>query len=348
MAETARPNMYIILGHGTEQFVPFNTRERIPDGYTLVTLAQCGVVTTEKQVCPMVEAFATPAKEELLANPEKNKGAIRDMIGGTKINVYKSGMLYPKLSVQLYLDFASLKGPVGKRIMKSGTYKFPLNADAFQIGVGPTFCDKIFEEIPPYEGGPFPKAAGEIFTKMFQESFVPTPAEVEAVVQKNGRRVDKIKKELTVPIENIFKNGPGIYYFVVCRSLKDTISPSNYVQKLRDFEVEEDIIERYDPYMRGDWIPRIPEILPLIEEDSKNPRVQGDKWFNPLDYKREISLLQNIPRTRAMSLNQQGYNKWSNCTNANCANPKGGRRIRRKTRKQSRKRKSRPSRRSRV
>ena len=193
MAET---NKYIILGHGTEAPIKFESRNTIKPGYTLITLAQCGVVTTERQVFPIVEAFADPANDERLSNPVANKKYIKELIGGSGINVYTEGMSYPPLSVQLYLDFASADAASrGKRIMKSGVYKFPIDRPRFQIGdISGSYG--LFKEIPEYEGGMFPKASLETFTTMFDGSVLPTLGQVTALVEKNVRRVDLIKKEL--------------------------------------------------------------------------------------------------------------------------------------------------------
>jgi hypothetical protein len=61
VSKNDNPAIFLTLGHGDDDIdVKFESRIRLPAGITLVTLAQCGVVTRADSVHPMMEAFCNP------------------------------------------------------------------------------------------------------------------------------------------------------------------------------------------------------------------------------------------------------------------------------------------------
>jgi hypothetical protein len=291
-----KKDAHIIIGHGVEDIIDFNSRSRIPMGYTLVTLAECGIVTNADDVCPMVEAFTDIQNKDMFENPFLHRDKIRSLLGGKDIHIYNEGQLYPKLNVQLFTDFNH-----GKHIevVKSGTYKFPLRAEEFLKGNG-TFCQQFFWKLNRYKG--FSQTLPDDYSArdMFSGSIKPSLDEVERVIREtpDSRR---IKLRLTFPLEDIFKaGGPAIYYFVVCRSPTGVLSPARYVERV-DFDDEEK--KRYAPYINDiHWNSKIPEILPLLEENSKNTTWAGAISRKTAENYKKLYKLANIRRA---SINQQ-------------------------------------------
>ena len=285
---------YIIIGHGTEDIIDFNSRNRIPKGYVLVILAECGIVTTSNEVCPIIEAFSDVSNKDIFENPFSHKAEIRLFLGGKDIHVYSEGQLYPKLNIQLFTDFNH-----GKEVTKSGTYKFPLNAETFLKGEG-TFCEKLFWKLGGYKG--FAKRLPDDYSArdMFINSIKPTLEEVETILSETSNS-DTIKSRLTVGLEDIFKaGGPGVYYYVVCRAPIGVLSPRRYVERMNNGGISQ---TRYAPYINDIyWNSKIPEILPLLDENSLKKGWAGKMARNTAEQYRKLHKLSSIRRA---SINQQ-------------------------------------------
>jgi hypothetical protein len=262
---------YLILGHGIEEIKNIEERKIIPEGITLITLSECGIITSTDEVCPMVNAFADRRMDNVLSFPIVNKEDVEMLIGGKKIHIYTTGAPYPTLKLQMFLDWrVTIPDGSGEeidavKIMKSGVYKFPLNATDFELNpAGETICDKSFKYLKPY-GNPWQKTdMPSDFTPldMFGGSLFPTVADVthhmETVKKEEG-----LKKVLEFPLEDVFqKCGKGIYYYVVCRAPEDVLSP------IRLFEVLNETPENkvpFEPFFNDDWISKIPELLPILD-----------------------------------------------------------------------------------
>lgn len=308
---------YIILGHGVENPINFEERARIPEGITLVTFAECGIVTTEDEVCPMVEAFTKSENKEILENPLVHKKQIRGFLNGKDIHIYTAGQNYPSLELQMFLDWSLKKN---LKIMKSGTYKFPIDVPSIQIGEGDTFCDRLFKKISPYKGG-FSQELPEDYSPdlMFTDSVKPTLDEVNSLIKeskkefKNDRRFAKqfmprLKKKLRFHLEDIFlAGGPGVYYFVVCREPPDVMDPKTYVNNILQNETN----KRYEPYYKANWISHIPEIIPLLDADIEHFK-KGWSYDVAKNLRNKYKNLAKIPGLRRKSMAQQNTRRISN------------------------------------
>jgi hypothetical protein len=300
---------FLILGHGIENTIQFEERNRIPEGVTLVTFAECGVITTTKEVCPMTEAFTKEENREIFRNPKANKDTIRMFLNGKDVHIYESGDRYPTLMIQMFLDWSH---DDYVKIFKSGLYTFPISEKDFRLGLCNDFCEALFKKIGPYEG--FRKKIPKDFraADMFKGSLYPTTAEVEAkqseVIGAPGSftsQSDLLKKAFTVPLETLFeKGGPGVYYFVVCRHPKDVKAPENVVRN--NLQLVNN--SRYKPFYGANWISKLNGLIPLLEEDFEKER-EGTWLHEELkstiaNYKK----LQTVPRIRRMSIAQQNKN----------------------------------------
>lgn len=295
MASASAIHSFMILGHGQEDVVNFNARETMPEGYTLVTIEQCGIITTKKDVCPLVEAFTKEENRHIFQNPGAYKSTIEGFMGGKGIHIYRPGMKYPNLSIQYFLDWPK---ETEVEIMKSGTYEFPIDAGAFQIGPGDSFQEKMFKKIGPYTG--FSDNLPDEFSidLMFGGSIIPTPDYVKALRTKSSRA---LKERLTMPLEKAFEaGGPGVYYYVVCRSPRLVKSPKQFEE---DFLFEGETLKRYEPYFTPNWISKIDEILPLLEENS----AKSEYWLKAEinDTIKNYRKLKRVPLIRQASIIQQ-------------------------------------------
>lgn len=282
---------YLILGHGIEELIEFNDRPRIPKGITLITIAQCGIVTTRNEVCPMVQAFTRPENAIILENPQKYKDEIKGYLNGKDFHYYIEGDQYPKLSLQMFIDWPHDKYT---EVFKSGTYKFPLKDE----------CDLPFRKIGPYKDGKklFERILPADYSSelMYKDSIKPLHSEVNTLLEQT-KDSKQIKKRLTMTLEDIFKaGGPGIYYYVVCRSIKDTLTPKQYVEQM---QFSENNSRRYEPYFTPNWISHIPELLPLLNSNIKT----AEHWEKNIakETRRNYERLQRVPIVRRKSINQQ-------------------------------------------
>lgn len=323
---------YIILGHGLENTKEFEERARIPEGITLVTFAECGIVTTKDEVCPMIEAFTKAENKEILENPLLHKGEIRQFLNGKDIHIYLPGDLYPSLEIQMFLDWPEEKAIT---IMKSGTYKFPIDAAEIQIGEGNTFCDRLFKTIGPYKGA-FTQRLPEDYSSelMFHGSIKPTTEEVNGLLADSERNfsanrafvkqfIPKLKAKLRFTLEDVFtRGGPGVYYYVVCREPPDVMDPKTYVRNI----LQDEANDRYKPYYTANWISHIPEILPLLNDDIKSSK--GWSKSEAMNLRNMYKKLLSVPIVRRKSIAQQNTRR---ITEKKIDNFSGG--FKRKTRK---------------
>lgn len=320
-------NSFFILGHGLEETIGFEERRTIPEGITLVTFAECGIVTTTKEVCPMTEAFTDPANRDIFANPRQNKGAIRMFLNGKDIHVYTQGNKYPNLSLQLYLDW---KNEDFVKITKSGLYSFPLDREQFQIGPSSDFCESIFKRFGPYHGFPEKLPTDFDTNVMYGGSLYPTVAEVEAMRLAVKNNVGKLKNRLTVNLETIFeRGGPGVYYYVVCRHPTNTVAPEEIKERVQ--LINNNSIR---PYFAHNWMTpeRLEPIMMALDETSSSigPGWQRNELSNIL---RSYRRLHNVPRIRRRSIEQQ---EAANAAAAATSQQGRGRIQRKKSRKHKR------------
>jgi len=289
---------FLILGHGTEELIEFPDRPELPDGVILVILQECGLVTDTDTVCPITEAFTDQANADIFRDPYTYKTQIEALLGGKQIHIFKSGNKYPQLFIQFFLDW---KKEDHISIFKSGTYKFPINKQSMTIGEGATFCNRLFKTIGPYTGFNHQIPADYKPKDMFEGSVYPRTEYVNQMISETHKSA-VIKGRLTVPLENIFDNvGPGIYYYVVCRSPKDIRTPKDLV----DFDIVDNMNGRYTPYFEEDWLTKIDEILPLI--DANLATIPRHYWtYDSLSATRKnYNRIRKIPAIRHNSSEQQ-------------------------------------------
>ena len=230
MSEEKNNDIYIVMGHGYEDVVPFKKRIVLAEGYTVVTFCECGDYTTLTRVCPLYPLFSDSSADtkDKLLDPEQFK---REYPQYT-MRIYKPGSRVPNIKTNLRMVWNKFyKEPklpgngysegeteedhlTVKYICKSGVYKYPVDNDYL--------FDKEKDDMCNHSGWC---------------SEIPEGDEVKDYVSKSKDGSLKMKfSHYGYTLENIMLTfGPGVYYLPICRTAKcedttmekkNTINPS--------------------------------------------------------------------------------------------------------------------------
>jgi hypothetical protein len=300
------PPIFLTMGHGEDDInINYNERKKLPKGYTLITLAQCGVVTQRENVVPFMEAFMDKEKEELLSHPNENK-EILNKIGNTEVHIYNEGMSYPSLYLHLFIDFGDVGDDKKVDITKSGIYKFPVARENLEISPDAEGEEKYFGKLS-VDSSFMPKISNlEELKNMYKGSLFPTTDEIEEIYRIT-KSLSKIKKNTIHSLDDIFeKFGPGIYYFVVCRAPKAT-TLSSY---LNLYMLNENIPNGFkESSNTSSFIPALlPHMLKLKAQEEERLKSDKKKWNTnnlleaPNKYRK---MYERIQTTRAKSAERQ-------------------------------------------
>lgn len=204
---------YVMLGHGSELPVEIEHRPVLPEGITLVTAVECGLLSPRYLPGQILQLLKK--NEQLANNPVKNQLAL-SMALGIKIHVYKPGERYPALSYQpvstLNTDEYFLSGVVDLATIK------PRNIELMQTG----------KEVQ----GLFEREVSESYSK----SVYPNVRSAKTILSRERMPV--------VPIEDVFREvGQGVYYFPICRDVvvNETTLPITSPELIRAQSYEEQL-----------------------------------------------------------------------------------------------------------
>jgi hypothetical protein len=143
---------FLIRGHGEEKHVPFSERKRIPPGITLVTVAECGEITSFSMMTSFWTAFGDPSLKEMFLDPIAYETELSLMLG-KPIRIYTEGDLYPNLNNTLLVNWSNTT------YQQSGVYSFPSETDfsykhvPYLYGPVPLKRD-TFDRLPPLSHTP--------------------------------------------------------------------------------------------------------------------------------------------------------------------------------------------------
>lgn len=239
---------FIILGHGFENYeTNFDSRETLPEGYTLVTFQECNTLLWGGSVQQIKNLFLRPEMEEIIKNPSDHKREILEFLNHRKnlfsedlievpgmdklssVRVYHSGYKIPNLSIQAIADidnshYSREKGFINyASIFNSGLYRFPLNPDLFALHhsrstINPMFDTRGFDKKgPPDELKTLDPSAVPKIVKYFTDSVFPTK-EAIAEILSTSPNYREFKRQITYPLSAFMRaGGPGVYYHVACR-----------------------------------------------------------------------------------------------------------------------------------
>lgn len=221
--------IYLILGHGTEVVKNFNTREQLPEGYTLVTYSQAGNASYRTEVCKTIGLFEDASNEALLKGVADNKEALEEALDHP-INVYTAGQRIPNLIITPVTSW-DFDGLEFTKFQRCGVYSFPMHPNpVFEQPFQPDLTEKqiqrlqinpfIKEDMSECAGQvayfPYKNARAERVAEFFKDSLYPTEDSVRGM--KNAIMF-ALKKGTKISLTDLMKKlGPGIYYYVICRA----------------------------------------------------------------------------------------------------------------------------------
>jgi hypothetical protein len=300
----AAPIPRMILGHGFEEAIDFKDRDIMPEGCVLVALSDFGTPTVLSDSCKFQEAFADPGTRPYFEDPRKHKAWLSSLLGRS-IRIYEPGMKYPKLSASLVNQFFFDLGEV--RYGLSGVYDFPLPLEAITSGTEP--CEVYYDTInisKIHKEIINPADIDRFLTNAYGKSPFPTKETVQVIFDRNKKtrlsyQYDPaaLDTQLTVPISEIMKiRGPGVYYHIICRAVKETPSmitfedlASKTVEMLKDafdYELVENSAtgewtlpraKKYEVFLITDakqhWQSYIDEFIKCLKEDIEDLRARG-------------------------------------------------------------------------
>jgi hypothetical protein len=216
-----RPELYLLAGgHGSESL---GERTRaIPTGTTLITVSQCGDAIFKNDLYdslshmfvpePDENAEKTEGRKEMLLNPLEHLFDLEEFleIPRKTMRVHPEGTPCPNLSYNPLADFPS---PGGITLMKSGTYKYPINGDDFFMSDDDDFVRTEYN-VPADK-----QIDSELVAALFKDSLYPNLNAAQKIFKGVNYNPSEFGKETRVHIYDLMTHlGPGTYYFFACRS----------------------------------------------------------------------------------------------------------------------------------
>jgi hypothetical protein len=196
------PPVYVMFGHGIEIPLTVRGRNALPEGVTLVTIAECG---TGLQHVGMVNILAELLQnKQRAANPtlQNFKDAYLDLHifkGDDKDNNEHPTLFYEPVTSLVGGSYATISGVV--------------RLDSITEEVSDSLTEEVIE------------ASQESIERMYRNSLFPRAKDV--------RLEDGKISYPTVPIERVFEElGPGVYYFAGCRNFTHSV-PERHAELLK-------------------------------------------------------------------------------------------------------------------
>ena len=222
-----RPSIYLISGHGEERAPPFKNRQQLPTGYTLVLLSKCFTTLTIDIGCRMYSVFSDPANMAQLDDPLTYKEELEKLLDAP-IRVYQATDYVPTLFNNMFANIDKHKAA----LLKSGVFQVPnipvlpsvLNAREARI-LNVRGCEQYATIIKS------PAHYSKTVHKAIFDGNVYSPADQQLSYN------DMIDRRFDVR-DVMRRVGPGVYYYVGCRSLNSAFNPTE--------DEYDEIIERSD------------------------------------------------------------------------------------------------------
>lgn len=298
---------FIILGHGFETPVSYETRETMPANTYLVTLRECGIqATSDEDMNPLIRAMLETSDPALFNNPVANRLRIESMIG-KGIRVYGPGDRYPMLRTSLFTN-----AKLGEKqfiLAKSGVYKLPLRKDQFEIW--PTDIP-----LPPDESRYMTplnvRFNGRYFINdngAFQKAFAGSlmPVETDPILQKPSLARHEFGDSLRPYVKDIFAAfGPGVYYYPICRSIPQPTTEYaegglfEFISTLATPDEQEQIEQIRKERESGlDTVKTMQKLYPFFER-YKDKNEEATRLFNEIK-----GIAEEVPKIRSRSTERQ-------------------------------------------
>lgn len=249
-ASSSKPDVYVFFGHGWETLTTkFEDREKLEDGYTLITFTECGMPTRLPDMVPVVRKMTSenlPILSKIGTDKSKETIEAVKKTLGKDIRVYKPGEEYPDL---LYASFGAFypptpdtKGAFYSLYVKSGVHKAPFvlpETGQWKINCNvarhkPTRYTIPIEDVG--EGIDFVKYCSmspttnlDAARNTYTGAVFPNPndkdgkAYIDQIMEKqkknaNGELGEDEDADIFFRVKDVMKAiGPGVYYWPICR-----------------------------------------------------------------------------------------------------------------------------------
>lgn len=297
----------MILGHGFEEDIAFKDRDIMPPGYTLVALTDFGTPAILSENCAFMKAFADPSNLSIFEDPRTNKEWLSKLLGNRSIRIYEPGAAYPKLYASMVSQFKFNSTEMTYGI--SGVYDFPLPLKTLRAGTEP--CEENFDKVKIKQNYNFIENEADIprfINNAYGESLLPTKDQVTAIFDRDKKTKltyefdpNSLDKLLTMSIKDIMAaQGPGIYYHVICRSIKKTASIDTFEELIKQIA---EAIDQNFPHE---------EIASANGTSFSNPRANKYKEFLGIEGKQKwgshINDVITYLKTDKRTVERMGYN----------------------------------------
>lgn len=254
-----KKNIFLIAGHGSENVVNFNKRNKVPDDKVIVLFPVCARPNFMNTGCTMTDMFNNPKFSRFLANPIKYREKIENHIGHP-IRIYLPNEYIPNMSTNLFLDF-DIENII---CMKSGVYR---------INNIPEINRKILPEIKKSSqnlGTPLCKrfigtmsSPEKYNVKIHNEIF---KGNLYQPALRNGNSFNDLKYR-SFKIDDIINTvGKGIYYYTGCRSSHIGIDEDKYNEILNVSDKQQHAKHRSD---------KMRPIIPLLNNSHSSSVVKN-------------------------------------------------------------------------
>lgn len=229
-------NIYLISGHGSEEVEPFEKRQVMPEDKVLIIFPVCSRPNFLDKICTFIKELKDPQYNHLFRNPIKYRRKITKLIN-QPIRVYLPGESVPNISTNLFLDFVK----ENTVLAKSGVYRIQNipeiertllpEAQRKEENLGSPLCLPLSGVIPK------PSAyTSKIHREVFSGNIYKAAAQ---------RDTFENLKQRTFNVMDIMKEvGPGIYYYIGCRSSHQAIKVEKYLEILEASEKQQEETSR--------------------------------------------------------------------------------------------------------
>jgi hypothetical protein len=235
-SDSAIDNIFLISGHGNENVVNFKARWTMPQDKALIVFPVCARANYLDKICKFAEAFNDTKYLKLFRNPIKYRKQLVKIID-QPIRIYLPGDSVPYLSTNLFLDFEKDTTV----LVKSGVYRIhnipEMNRTVLRKAnkkaeeLGSPLCvplSGVIEHTRDYNSTVHKEVfAGNVYK----------PA-------KEGKTFKGLKARYFTIRQILEDMGPGIYYYIGCRSSDMPVRPEAYLSIYEASEKQQEAAKR--------------------------------------------------------------------------------------------------------
>jgi hypothetical protein len=196
------PDIFVYVGHGNEEPIPYNERPRVPERTTAVSFTKSGKPLPYTNASYVWTLMKT--QPELFQDPLRNKDEIEEKTA-TTLRIYPEGAPMPLLNYWPESSFENATGIVNQFGL-AGIYRFPLTAIFLKDTLSsPVLTSSQIDRF--YQGEDNAELRAQLKGMISSTHPYASVAQIKTI-------------KYTAP-EVLSKYGKGIHYFLNCRYVAD-------------------------------------------------------------------------------------------------------------------------------